>query len=235
MEPTKIIFRILRFKPGRIDPPRHQEFELAVGPHTTVLDSLEQLRLEQDSTLMYRHSCHHSSCGTCACMINGVPRPACVTGVLALGTTAVTLEPLTGFRTIGDLVVDMRDFYADLSEEWSGLRFSEDRDGKRLPQTHPGFVRFENCIECGCCVAACPAVGDSDGFMGPAALAAIHNEMLKSPAQKTALLALADGERGQRLCRRALNCSRVCPTAVYPARHIADLRRMVSAVEGDEQ
>jgi succinate dehydrogenase / fumarate reductase iron-sulfur subunit len=235
MEPTKIIFRILRFKPGRIDPPRHQEFELAVGPQTTVLDSLEQLRLEQDNTLMYRHSCHHSSCGTCACMINGVPRPACVTGVLDLGTATVTLEPLVGFRTIGDLVVDMRDFYADLSEEWSGLRAAEAGGGKRSPQSQPGPVRFENCIECGCCVAACPAVGGSDGFMGPAALAAIHNEMHKSPAQKTALLALADGERGQRLCRRALNCSRVCPTAVYPARHIADLRRMVSAAEGDEQ
>ena len=235
MEPTKIIFRILRFKPGRIDPPRHQEFELAVGPQTTVLDSLEQLRLEQDNTLMYRHSCHHSSCGTCACMINGVPRPACVTGVLDLGTATVTLEPLVGFRTIGDLVVDMRDFYADLSEEWSGLRAAEARGGKRSPQSQPRPVRFENCIECGCCVAACPAVGGSDGFMGPAALAAIHNEMLKSPAQKTPLLALADGERGQRLCRRALNCSRVCPTAVYPARHIADLRRMVSAAEGDEQ
>jgi len=235
MEPTTIIFRILRFKPGRIDPSRHQEFELSVGPRTTVLDSLERLRLEQDSTLMYRHSCHHSSCGTCACMINGVPRPACVTGVLDLGTTTVTLEPLIGFRTIGDLVVDMRDFYADLSEEWSGLRPAETRDGKRSLQSQQGPVRLENCIECGCCVAACPAVGGSDGFMGPAALAAIHSEMLKSPAKKAALLALAGGERGQRLCRRALNCSRVCPTAVYPARHIADLRRLVSAAEGGEQ
>jgi succinate dehydrogenase / fumarate reductase iron-sulfur subunit len=235
MDLTKIIFRILRFKTGRIDPPRHQEFELAVGADTTVLDSLEQLRLEQDSTLMYRHSCHHSSCGTCACMINGVPRLACVTRVLALGTTKVTLEPLAGYRKIGDLVVDMRDFYADLSEEWSGLRPVEIRERKGLPQSQPGFERFENCIECGCCVAACPAAGDSEGFMGPAALAAIHNEMLKSPAKKSALLALADGERGQRLCRRALNCSRVCPTDVYPARHIADLRRMASAVEGDEQ
>lgn len=235
MELTKIIFRILRFKPGRVDPPRHQDFELAVGARTTVLDSLEQLRHGQDNTLMYRHSCHHSSCGTCACMINGVPRPACVTGVLALGTTTVTLEPLIGFRTIGDLVVDMRDFYAELSAEWSGLRPAEDRGVKRLPPALPGFMRFENCIECGCCVAACPAAGDSDGFMGPAALAAIHNEVLKSPAKKTALLALADGERGQRLCRRALNCSRVCPTAVYPARHIAALRRMVTASERGER
>ena len=68
-----------------------------------------------------------------------------------------------------------------------------------------------------------------------AALAAIHNEMLNSPAKKAALMALADSERGQRLCRRALNCSRVCPTGVYPARRIADLRRMVSAADGDEQ
>lgn len=235
MESKTIIFRVLRFKPGRIDPPRHQEFELAVGPQTTVLDSLEQLRLEQDSTLMYRHSCHHCSCGTCACMINGVPRPTCVTRVLSLGTAVVILEPLSGFRTIGDLVVDMRDFYADLSEHWSALRPAAVGAGKRPSQSHQGPVRFENCIECGCCVAACPAVGAGDGFMGPAALAAIHNEMLKSPASNAALLALADGERGQRLCRRALNCSRVCPTAVYPARHIADLRRMVSADKGGEQ
>lgn len=235
MEPTKIIFKILRFKPGHIDPPRHQDFDLAVGPHATVLDSLEQLRIEQDNTLMYRHSCHHSSCGTCACMINGAPRPACVTGVLALDTTTVTLEPLIGFRTIGDLVVDMRDFYADLSEEWSCLRSTEDRGEKRLPKANPESMRFENCIECGCCVAACPAAAGSAGFMGPAALAAIHNETLKSPAKKTALLALADGDRGQRLCRRALDCSRVCPTAVHPARHIADLRRMVLAAESDEQ
>jgi succinate dehydrogenase / fumarate reductase iron-sulfur subunit len=66
MPKKKITFRILRYKPGRIDPARFQEFTLDVDPDSSVLDALETIRLQQDSSLMYRHSCHHSSCGTCA-------------------------------------------------------------------------------------------------------------------------------------------------------------------------
>ena len=61
--------------------------------------------------------------------------------------------------------------------------------------------------------------------MGPAALAAIRNEMLKSPSAADDLLSRAGSGRGERWCERASACSRVCPTGVYPARHIADLRR----------
>ena len=63
--------------------------------------------------------------------------------------------------------------------------------------------------------------------MGPAVLAAINCERQKSPQNEKVLLSLAGSERGERLCDRALNCSRVCPTGVYPARHIADLRRIL--------
>mgnify|MGYP001140601523 FL=1 len=61
--------------------------------------------------------------------------------------------------------------------------------------------------------------------MGPAALAAIRNEMLKRPSAADDRLSRAGSERVERGCERALACSRVCPTGVYPARHIADLRR----------
>jgi succinate dehydrogenase / fumarate reductase iron-sulfur subunit len=70
--------------------------------------------------------------------------------------------------------------------------------------------------------------------MGPAVLAALHNEMRKHPDARERLLATAGGERGERWCRRALACSRVCPTGVYPARHIADLRRMLTKNEPGE-
>jgi succinate dehydrogenase / fumarate reductase iron-sulfur subunit len=61
--------------------------------------------------------------------------------------------------------------------------------------------------------------------MGPAALAALHNEISKNTPAADDLLRIAGSERGERWCERALACSRVCPTGVYPARHIADLRR----------
>ncbi|CAB1056456.1 2Fe-2S iron-sulfur cluster binding domain-containing protein [Olavius sp. associated proteobacterium Delta 1] len=223
----KVIFKILRYKPGHIDPARFQEFTLEVDPATSVLDALEFIRLKQDSTLMYRHSCHHSSCGTCACRINGIERLTCITKIQELADDTITLTPLEGFKPIGDLVVDMNRFYDDISEEWSYLKKAEKVKSIDLPAGIGHFSRFENCIECGACVSACPVRHKNAPFIGPAVLAALNCELKKAPQGAKDLMAIAGSKRGEHLCERALNCSRVCPTGVYPARHIADLRRLI--------
>jgi succinate dehydrogenase / fumarate reductase iron-sulfur subunit len=228
----KLAFKILRYKPGRIDPPRFQEFTIEVDPDASVLDGLEKIRLAQDSTLMYRHSCHHSSCGTCACKINGKEKLTCITKIGELGTDTITLTPLEGFKPIGDLVVDVTRLYADLSEDWSYLKKSEEVKGTGRPQGIRQFTRFENCIECGACISACPVTEKNTGFIGPAVLAAVNCELKKAPQKAEGLMALAGSKRGQHLCERVLNCSRVCPTGVYPARHIADLRRLLKMETG---
>ena len=222
-----VTFRILRYKPNRIDPPRFQDFSLKIELDMSVLDALEKIRLEQDNTLMYRHSCHHSSCGTCACKINGKERLTCITKISDLGEDTITLTPLEGFKPMGDLVVDVTRFYKDYSGEWTYLRRSERMKSTRCPPGIKHFTRFENCIECGACISACPATHNSNAFLGPAVLAAVNNELKKSPQKSADLLSLAGSKRGERLCERAVNCSRVCPTKVYPARHIADLRRFL--------
>jgi len=96
MSEKTIRFKVFRYKPGAIDPPRHDTFEVTVGPRTTVLDALEIIRVDDDPTLMYRHSCHHASCGTCAYKINGREALGCVTHVLELNTDEVSVEPLDG-------------------------------------------------------------------------------------------------------------------------------------------
>lgn len=224
MKEKTLTFRIFRYKPGKIDPPTFENFQIPVNEDMSVLDVLEKIRLEHDPSLMYRHSCHHSSCGTCACKINGREKLACVTNVLALETETVTLEPLDGFRKEGDLVVDMTGFYEYIDENWTYLRQSEKVQSTDLPENVAAYTRLENCIECGSCVSVCPAVHEDSPFMGPAALAAIHNELLKSPVEEQRLLQLAGSEQGERWCERAIECSRVCPTQVAPAKHILDLR-----------
>jgi succinate dehydrogenase / fumarate reductase iron-sulfur subunit len=225
--PKTVTIRILRYKPNRIDPPRYQDFCLQVEPEMSVLDALEKIRLEQDNTLMYRHSCHHSSCGTCACRINGEEKLTCITRVADMEEDIITLTPLAGFKTIGDLVVDVTRFYKDYSEDWGYIRRSEGIKSTQPPAGIDHFTRFENCIECGACVSACPVTHNNDAFLGPAALSALNNELKKSPQDSEDLLSIAGGQRGEQLCKRAVNCSRVCPTKVYPARHIADLRRLL--------
>ncbi|MCK5738964.1 succinate dehydrogenase/fumarate reductase iron-sulfur subunit [bacterium] len=228
MSTNTLTFRIFRFKPGITDSPKFQDFEIAVTEEMSVLDALEKIRLEQDATLMYRHSCHHSSCGTCACKVNGKEQLTCTTNVRALETDIITVEPLAGFRKIGDLVVDMTGFYNDIPEEWDYLRPCEKVKSTGMPEGIQAFTRFENCIECGSCVSACPVSHADSPFMGPAAMAALHTEMQKSPEKQAELIAIAGGEHGERHCERAIDCSRVCPTQVSPARHILELRKKVA-------
>jgi len=222
-----VTFRILRYKPNRIDPPQYQDFSIQDEPDMTVLDALEKIRLEQDNSLMYRHSCHHSSCGTCACKINGQERLTCITKISDLEDDTITLTPLEGFQPIADLVVDMTRFFKDYSADCSYLRPSEKTISTRRPEGIKHFTRFENCIECGACISACPVTHNSKAFLGPAVLAAVNNELKKSPQKTADLLSLAGSRRGTRMCQRAVNCSRVCPNKVYPAKHITDLQRLL--------
>ena len=231
MKKNSVTFSILRFKPGRIDPPRLQDFSLPAEENMTVLDALEQIRLTRDSTLMYRHCCHHASCGTCACTINGKPALACTTRVADIKSDTITLEPLAHLNCLGDLAVDMRDFFQGMDPEWANLRTCEKTAPERIPEGVGHPVRFENCIECGCCVAGCPVNDDDEGFLGPAVLAAVNNEIRNRPEKREDLLRSAAAPNGAGMCKRHLVCSRVCPSKVYPARHIADLRR---AMDGDK-
>ena len=234
MSTTMITFRIFRYRVGDPGSERFEDTTLPVEKATTVLDVLDALN-RKDRTLMFRHSCHHGSCGTCACRINGRERLACLTRVLDLDAQVVTVEPLSKLRKVGGLVVDPGGFFREYPSDWQTLRLSEANPEAKPPQELAGYVRLENCIECGACVSACPV----QDFLGPAVLAGLNRERLnrerlnhhgnngqstESPDHKESLLELAGGERGVWKCRRALECSRVCPTAVYPAQHIQELR-----------
>jgi succinate dehydrogenase / fumarate reductase iron-sulfur subunit len=225
MPEKKVRFKIFRYKPGAVDPPGYDTFEIIAGPRTTVLDALETIRVDHDPSLMYRHSCHHASCGTCAYKINGQEALGCVTQVLDLNADEVTVEPLEGLPRIVDLVVDMSDFYQDFSPDWTYLRASEWHPQAATPAEVEQYVRFENCIECGACVSACPVTAVGDFYIGPAVLTAINREISKNGGDKAALLDLAGSEQGVWQCHSAYECSAVCPADADPAGHIMELRR----------
>jgi succinate dehydrogenase / fumarate reductase iron-sulfur subunit len=121
----------------------------------------------------------------------------------------------------------MRGFYDDLSEDWTYLKKIENTESTALPAGISQFTRFENCIECGACISACPVSHKNSSFIGPAVLAALNCELRRTEQKEKRLVAVAGSKHGESQCERALNCSRVCPTGVYPARHISDLRRLL--------
>mgnify|MGYP001945242979 CR=1 FL=1 len=199
------------------------EFVLNLSDELTILDALDEIRYTMDSSLQYRHSCHHGSCGTCACIIEGTQRLACMTRLSEFPDRKISVRPLDSFRIISDLVVDISSMVQKMPVN-SYLRDSELNTEVLPPDGIASWVRFENCIECGSCISACPV---SERFLGPSPLAAIHTEILKrkDPDEIRELRALAYGETGVSGCDKHFICSRVCPVKVSPGKHITELRR----------
>jgi succinate dehydrogenase / fumarate reductase, iron-sulfur subunit len=226
-ETSPVTFRVFRFKEGDRNP-HHDRFEVEVGPQTSVLDGLVSIRRFQDPTLILRHSCFHASCGTCGMRVNGREVLACVTNVRALGASVVTVEPLANVGTLlADLVVEMDPFYERFAPmERPLVRHSELGAGSVPAEGVEAATRFENCIECGLCVSACPISSTDSRYIGPAALAAawrVVSEPRTSSADRA--LAMADVEHGIWRCHTAFECTEACPSNVDPAGAIMQLRR----------
>jgi succinate dehydrogenase iron-sulfur subunit len=168
--------RVYRFKRG--DGGEHfDEFEVPVGPRTTVLDALRWIQLHRDPSLALRHSCLHASCGTCGVQVDGHEELACVCAMRDHGQE-VTVEPLANLPILTDLVVDMGKFFARFRDEQHRIiRRSEVLPEAQTPDDVECYVRLEDCIECGLCLSACPVAATSHHYVGPAALCAAEREL----------------------------------------------------------
>ena len=234
MRDARLQLRLWRTaRPGR----PHAGFEevvLSADPGTdSVLDVIERAWAEVDPTLVFRHACHHASCGTCAVRVNGRERLPCVTtlGDVWNGRSALTIEPLRNVPVVADLAVDPSDQLAQLAE----LRFPYVRTVEADVRCAVGPVadedvgaaeRFEDCLECLACVSACPVASGSPEYLGPAVLAAAQR-IVEEPRHGDArhILDLVDTDHGVWQCRSVFACSAVCPSGVDPAGRIMDLRR----------
>lgn len=220
-------FRIFRKKGDQ--PPYYQSFRLEVDPDEYVLDAVERVWAFHDRSLTFRHACHHATCGACGMRVNGVEKLACITPIRSITRDGgvVQIEPMRNFPVVSDLVVDMSTLYLRLEE----ARFDQvaPLSQAKLPYERPSahetqgeYERLVDCIECGLCISACPISQTTEGYVGPAVLAALHHSIRAGDEE---LIAMADNEDGVWRCHSAFECSAVCPSNVDPGWRIMDLRR----------
>lgn len=229
MATQQIRFKVHRFKQGQAAS-SYQTFTTTVDEDTTVLVALQDIRRDHDPSLVLRHSCHHASCGTCGMKVNGREELACVVKVQDLGTSTVTVEPLENLPLISDLVVDMNGFYARYGEPGMPyLRQSEFLPEAETPEGIEQFQRYENCLECGICVSACPITGSDADYLGPAAMAAAWR-VVAEPRTGDPEFALSwvDNHHGCWRCHVAYECTEVCPSDVDPGGSIMALRKSLT-------
>jgi len=186
-----------------------QDFKVNVSEQDYVLDALEAA-WKQDPSLLFRHSCHHASCGSCGILIQGRERLACVTPAFGADRRDVLhLEPLHNFPVVADLVVDMGSLARKLERIKANI-LTENGVGQR----------FESCIECGLCISACPISAINEHYLGPAVLAAARNN-IDSPEVREQV----ESHNGIWRCHGAFECTEVCPAGVEPAAAIIHLRK----------
>lgn len=217
-----------RFRVHRFDrdsgPATTEEHDVPVADGTTVLEALRWIQLQRDPSLSLRHSCFHASCGTCGVRVNGKEGLACVTPVEPNGGT-VSVEPLANLPVLTDLVVDMAPFVQRFPAPHPIVRGSEFVPSAETPDDVEGYVRFEDCIECGLCLSACPVAATDDTYVGPAALAYAQRMLEDGRGDREGLLDWADQDNAAWRCHAAFECTEACPSDVRPAQRIMALRR----------
>jgi len=217
--------------------PRTQSFQLEVDPDEYVLDGIERVWAFHDRSLAFRHACHHSTCGACGMRVNGVEKLTCITPIRSVTHNGgvVRVEPLRNFPIVTDLVVDMSQFYVRLDQarfgqvaevDTANLGYEKDpRDGDETLDDR--YERLVDCIECGCCISACPIALTTPAYLGPAILAAAQHSYTQNNDPR--LLDFVDQENGVWRCHSAYECTAVCPSNVDPGWRIMDLRKKVIA------
>jgi succinate dehydrogenase / fumarate reductase iron-sulfur subunit len=146
--------KICRYDPEKDTSPYFQELAVSIEGNRTVLDAL-LLAWEQDPTLSFRRSCRSAICGSCAIVINGQPALACQTliGKAAASGGILTLGPLSYFRQLKDLVVDLEPLFDSLKAAVPWLLLSDRYSGRMDPDAVGKIENPATCILCGICQA----------------------------------------------------------------------------------
>ncbi len=233
-EQWNVTFHVFRKK--GTEKPHYDSFTLTVNPDEYVLDAIERIWAFHDRSLVYRHACHHSTCGACGMRVNGVEKLTCITPIRQVVSDGgqVKIDPMKNFPVISDLTVDMTSFFS-LMEQTHYPAVTPDAQAPRPtipattgihpegpPPNEPQAERLNDCIECGLCISACPIATTTPSYIGPAIMAAIQFQGLSA---RPDLIPLADSEDGVWRCHSIYECTAVCPSLVDPAWRIMDLRR----------
>jgi succinate dehydrogenase / fumarate reductase iron-sulfur subunit len=227
-------FRIYRWDPDSREPPRIDSYDVDLdrcGP--MVLDALNHIKNELDSTLTFRRSCREGICGSCAMNIDGINVLACTHPIAGIKGD-VRIFPLPHLPVVKDLVPDLDEFYRQYAavEPWLKASAPPPADGERRqsPADQEHIDRPSACILCACCSTSCPSFWwNPERFLGPAALLAAYRWIVdtRDGAKSERLAKLDDAFRLYR-CHTIMNCTEACPKDLNPGRAIADIKRRIA-------
>jgi succinate dehydrogenase / fumarate reductase iron-sulfur subunit len=231
----EVKFKIFRFNPETDKAPHYDVFTVEANLNDRILDCLNKIRWEQDSSLAYRMSCAHGICGSDGITINGSPALACQKLVKDYDyTKELLVEPLKFFSVIKDLIVDMEPFFERMKavspdKIESALASVTERERPQTPEERSLFDDAVRCILCACCVAACPVMlKEEPDFIGPAAVLRaqryIFDLRVTGSAERMKVL---EKPHGIWSCKSYYRCMQVCPKRIMVTEAILKTKKKI--------
>ena len=211
------------------------EYAVPQQPAQTVLDVVTWIQRHADASLSYRFACRVGMCGSCAMMVNGIPRWTCRTHVNKVNRdNRLTIEPLRNLPVIKDLACDMSQFF----EKWKRAEghFTGEVSraqpvaaiSPREPARRAANAAVE-CINCAICYAACDVVAWQPDYLGPAALNRAWSLQNDTRDRRQAERLQAVSSTGGCLqCHSQQGCASFCPNELNPTASIAGLKRLAA-------
>ena len=220
---------------GGPDDGHFERFRVPAYPSQTVLDVVSWIQQNADPTLSYRFACRVGMCGSCAMMVNGVPRWTCRTHVSkVLQDGKLRIEPLRNLPVIKDLAADMDPFFDKWVKAGGQHVPTQDRTDQIPAIDSQSAPRQEadagiECINCAVCYAACDTVTGNPDYLGPAPLLRAWTVFNDAKAgNKKDVLDAVSGTDGCLNCHTLGSCTQYCPNGLDPMRAIAGLKRATS-------
>lgn len=225
-----------------------EEFDVPWRVHSNVISCLQAIAARPTTAsgravtpVVWECNCLEEVCGSCMMLINGRVRPACSCLVHELveagtGTAArpITLEPMSKFPVVRDLLVDRGRLFQGLKriKGWVPIDGTHDLGpGPREDQRQQDLrYALSRCMSCACCLEACPQFSLDNQFIGAAAIGQTLYFNTHPTGHELAddRLSAMEEPGGVSDCGNAQNCVKVCPKDVPLTEAIARIGRQTT-------
>ena len=225
---------VYRWDPSTEENPRIDTYEVDMDNcPSKVLDILNKIKNEIDSTLAYRRSCAHGVCGSCAMNMGGKNGLACIKSHTDINGD-LNVYPLPHLKVVKDLIGDLTTLYKQYESIQPWLKVSQTGEEKvELKQSQKDREKLDGhyeCILCACCSTSCPSYWwNGDKYLGPAVLLQAYRWIIDSrDEERQARLKKVADELKLYRCHTILNCTSACPKGLNPAKAIAEIKKMLA-------
>ena len=241
--PDYVLLRVKR-QDGPNQRPYWQTFRVRYLPQMNVITCLQEIAANpvtidghKTSAVAWDCCCLEEVCGACTMVINGRVRQACsalVDDLLEENRSQITLEPMSKFPLVRDLLVDRSRMFEALMrvKAWVPVEGYYDLgEGPKLSaKDQQEAYHYSRCMTCGCCVEACPQYTPNNAFVGAAAIAQtiLFNMHQTGKTLEDDRLEALMQPGGISDCGQAQNCERVCPKEIPLTTAIAKAYRQVT-------